>query len=349
MPELRKNRLPRVLLGAGLALGVVVSPIHASAAAGRDLAHEMYICVSMTKGFVIGGVIQQISGVYRSADRVSIEHVGFNHPRQDGIAWDPRDPGTFFTVGLNGVLRATDDGANWRIMTGWDMTEPKDIAIDPRAPDHIYIGLPDGIGVSRDAGRTWARMNKGIRRSYTQTIVVDRTRQGRLVAGTELGIYTSDDAAKTWKLARKSQATVTDIKQSPHDPKVFLASTQSDGAWLSRDGGKTWKTLEQAPKTVTLHNCDFDARDPRRLVLSGWGCGVVVSEDGGETWSERNAGLPNAKVWRAAIDPDIAGRIYASPHQEAVFVSDDFGGSWKPLWFEGATVWEFLFKPAAGK
>jgi hypothetical protein len=335
----------RTTLPPLLALLVVPGALHAQTTTPGPVAHDMYVCVSMTKGFVIGGVIQQRSGIYRSTDRVAVEHVGFNHPRQDGLAWNPRDPATFFTVGLNGVLRTTDDGATWRIMTGWDMTEPKDIAIDPAQPDHLYIGLPDGIGVSRDAGATWRRMNAGIERSYTQTIVVDRTRTGRIVAGTELGIYVSDDAARTWKLARESRATVTDIRQSPHDPERFLASTQSDGAWLSTDGARTWKTLTGAPAEVTLHNCDFDASDPSRLLLSGWGCGVVVSEDGGTTWHARNDGLPNTEVWRASFDPDVPGRVYASPHQEAVYSSDDYGRTWKPLWFEGAVVWEFVFKP----
>jgi photosystem II stability/assembly factor-like uncharacterized protein len=225
------------------------------------------------------------------------------------------------------------------------MTEANDIAVDPNAPDHVYIGLPDGIGVSRDRGVTWQRVDDGIRRKYTQTVAVDRTRAGRLLAGTELGIYVSDDAARSWRLVRPSTATVTDIRQSPHDPAVFLASTQSDSVWFSSDGGSTWRTMEGAPAGMTLHNCAFDATDRNRLALSGWGCGVVVSEDGGKTWVARNSGLPNTEVWRVGIDPDISGRLYASPHQESVYVSDDFGRTWRPHWFEGAIVWEFVFKP----
>ncbi|WP_175414852.1 WD40/YVTN/BNR-like repeat-containing protein [Nibricoccus aquaticus] len=307
--------------------------------------HDLYLCVSQSKPFVIGMKVQQLNGIYRIDDQETPVHVGFNHPRQDTLTVDPRGARTIFSVGLNGVLRYSIDGKSCRIMTSWDMTEPKDIAIDPHAPDTLYIGLPDGIGVSHDGGQTWKRSNKGITRSYTQSILVDRTRQGRVLAGTELGIYLSEDGAKTWRRVFETSHTVNDIKQSPHDPRVMLAVTQSDGAVLSRDGGATWKAISQIDKKHTLHNGDFDATDPKRLAVSGWGCGVLVSEDGGATWVSRNDGLPNREVWRVAIDPDRPGRLYASPHQNAVFSSDDFGRTWKKQWFEAATVWDFVFVP----
>lgn len=310
-------------------------------------AHDLYMGVSMTKGFVIGGKIQRISGLYRSRDRETVEHVGFNHPRQDTLASDPRDRDRLYTVGLNGVLSTRDGGQSWRILTGWDMTEPKDIALDPNAPDHLYIGLPDGVGVSRDRGRTWRRLNEGIRRSYTQTIVVDRTKAGRVLAGTELGIYLSEDAAASWRRVLETRATVNDIVQSPHDPRHFAAVTQRDGAWESRDGGVTWRRMTGVGDARTLHNVAFDANDRRRLAISSWHTGVLVSEDGGRTWEARNTGLPVTDVWRVAIDPDLPGRLYAGPHESAVHVSDDYGRTWRSHWFEGAIVWDFVFVPRA--
>src|SRR5690606_30010046 len=97
-----------------------------------------------------------------------IVHVGFNHPRIDALAADPRDPQVLYTAGLNGVMRSLDAGRSWRIMTSWDMTEPKDLAIDPHQPDRVYIALPDGIGVSEDRGQSWQRRQEGITRPYTQ-------------------------------------------------------------------------------------------------------------------------------------------------------------------------------------
>ena len=328
--------------GLAFALAVVL----AGATTAAEFPHDLYICVGMTKDFVVTtGKVQGLSGIYRSADRVTIEHVGFNHPRQDSLAADPRNPARFYTVGLNGVLGTSDDGRTWRILTSWDMTEPKDIAIDPHASDHLYISLPDGVGVSLDRGMTWRHMDDGIRRKYTQSIVVDRSQQGRLVAGTELGIYLSEDGAKTWKLMQKSDATFTDVEQSPHDPRCFVAVTQRNGAWESTDGARSWRRIAAVGAEHTLYNIQFDPTNPARLALCGWGCGVLVSEDGGQTWAPCNAGLPNVNVCRVGIDPDISGRLYASPYQEAVYLSDDFGRTWRRGWFEASLVWDFVFVP----
>jgi photosystem II stability/assembly factor-like uncharacterized protein len=306
-------------------------------------AHDMYLCVSMAGTYVIGSQVPRLNGVYRTTDRQELVHLGFNHPRVDALEADPRDPTVLFIAGLNGVMRSKDGGRSWRIMTGWEMTEPKDIAIDPHQPDRVFVALPDGIGVSDDGGETWSRRQEGIRRAYTQTIVVDRAVANRLIAGTELGVYRSEDAGNSWQKVLATEATATDVQQSPHDPQHLLAATQSDGGWESTDGGRTWQNLRSLPRNHTLHNIVFDPSTPRRLAVCGWGLGVSVSEDGGRTWHPRNAGLPNTEVWRVAADPDFPGRLYASPHESPIHISDDFGRTWRPHFFEGATVWDVTF------
>lgn len=336
------NRLTLTSLCAMILSGAGLAPrIHAA-----ETAHDLVVCASMTRDFTIGKRTTRDSGLFLIENRTTPRHFGFNHPRQDAIVADPRDRSVLFTVGLNGVLGSRDDGKTWRILTSWDMTEPKDIAIDPNLPDHVYIALPDGIGVSTDAGQTWERRDAGIRRKYTQTLVIDRTRAGHVLAGTEKGIYLSRDGALTWTLVQAVDATVTDLDQSPHDPAVFMATTQENGVLMSRDSGSSWRRLDGITAAHTLYNGDFDATDPDRLAVCGWTLGVQVSEDGGRTWVTRNEGLPNTNVWKVGVDPDISGRIYCSPHQEAVHVSDDFGRTWRPGFFEGAIVWDFAFLPS---
>jgi photosystem II stability/assembly factor-like uncharacterized protein len=314
--------------------------------AAEPPAHEMFVCVSVaSKGQVIGSKARSVSGLYRTTDRVELKHIGFNHPRIDSVARDPHHPQTLFAVGLNGVLRSTDDGRSWRFMTSWDMTEAKHVIVDPSQPGRVFIALPDGIGLSEDDGMTWRRSDEGIRRKYTQTLALDRHAPRRILAATEKGIYLTEDSARTWRLVQASEATVTDVRQSPHDPRVFFAVSQSNGAWLSRDAGLTWRHLDGLTSAHTLHNGCFDATNPQRLAVSGWDLGVMVSEDGGATWSARNEGLPNRNIWLVGLDPDLAGRMYASPHEGAVHVSDDLGRTWRPLWFESATVHDFVFLP----
>jgi hypothetical protein len=318
----------------------------AAAAVAADLKHDLYFCVNVSgQGSVMGSRVAAASGLYRSSDREKMEHVGFNNFRTFGLTSDPRNPNILLETVIDGAQRSTDRGKTWRRTTGWEMTEPKGIAFDPNAPDHVYMGLPDGIAVSHDGGQTWRRSHDGIKRAFTHPIIVDRTKQGRVIAGTELGIYLSEDGARTWRLVQSTAKVTYSLEQSPHDPRVILAATSADGAFVSRDGAVTWQRLAAVPAKHTLHYARFDPHDAKRLVLCGWEAGVQVSEDGGATWSDRTAGLPNRQIWSIAVDPDIPGRLYASPYLAPVHVSDDFGRTWRPKYFEKAIVYDICFIP----
>jgi hypothetical protein len=293
----------------------------------------------------MGSAASVASGLYRSNDRRNFEHVGFSHIRTFAATYDPREPTTLFVSVLDGVLRGRERGTHWRRMTSWDLTEPKAIHFDLNAPDHIYAGLPDGIAVSRDRGETWQRMNEGIRRGYTHSLAIDRTKAGRLLAGTELGIYLTEDGARTWKLVQPTEKVTYDLQQSPHDPRDFLAVTSANGAMRSGDGGRSWRAIEGVSKQHTLHFGQFDPHDARRIVICGWEAGVLLSEDGGQTWNDRSGGLPNRQVWCVTPDPDFPGRLYAAPYLKPVYVSDDMGRTWRPLTFEKAIIYNFMFVP----
>ncbi len=67
----------------------------------------------------------------------------------------------------------------------------------------------------------------------------------RLLAGTRQGIYSSDDAAKTWiRPPSIFPLDIVDLGVDPRDPK-YLVATDSTGGYLfeSRDGGDTWKAF----------------------------------------------------------------------------------------------------------
>lgn len=336
--------IARRLFFAGL--GLAASGGSGAAAVPTPLKHDLYVCANLSgQSGVMGRSGAARSGLYRSADRQNFEHLGPHHIRMFTLTHDPREVSTLYLAALDGVLRTRDGGRTWRTLTSWDMTEPHAVAFDLQRPDHLYAGLPDGIAVSHDRGQSWQRMNAGIRRAYTQTITVDRTLAGRVLAGTEKGIFLTEDGARTWRLVQATDKTTYDLRQSPHDSKKFLAATSCDGALRSDDGGRTWRRVPGIGADHTLHNGEFDPADARRLVLCGWGVGVRLSEDGGQTWSDRTAGLPNHEVWSVAFDPDLPGRLYAAPYLQPLHVSDDLGRSWRPLQFEKAIVFSIVFVP----
>jgi photosystem II stability/assembly factor-like uncharacterized protein len=316
--------------------------------AGATPVHDLYLFGAVNiAGRVAGSRDVAKNGVYgRQADG-SFAHRGINYPAMLTGSFDPRDSQVFHVAALCGVMTTTDGGHTWRIGTRWDMTEPKSVMVDPNAPDTVYAALPDGLGVSTDRGHSWSRHENGLpeRGKYTQVVTVDRTQAGRVFAGCETGIYFTEDAAQNWRRVFVTVDTVTDIRQSPHDPRHWLAVTQSAGAVMSRDSGLTWEKIAGLPTGQASFNVVFDPTRANRLAVSSWSLGLLTSEDGGVTWTARNDGLPeNHRVWRTAIDPDT-GMLLADVDGDTLFASDDFGRTWRSIGMAGSRIQSFVFVP----
>jgi photosystem II stability/assembly factor-like uncharacterized protein len=306
--------------------------------------HSLYMSATLSQDFTIGRRVTSDSGLYVSHDRETARHLGFHHPRLDRGDYDPRDPDVLYVGALNGVLGTRDGGQSWKILTSWDMTEAKDVKVDPHRPDRVLAALPDGIAISPDQGKTWHYSDEGIRRKYTQTLAPDRVRKDHILAGTELGIFRSTDGGLLWTSVLATSATVNHIVQSPHDPDRFLAATQENGAWLSGDAGLTWKQVHPPEPVSSFHTAAFHPRRPGVLTLGGWGYGLRLSTDLGKSWSQPE-GLPHDNIWSHTMDPDYPDRLYASLYRDTVYVSDDFGRTWEPFLFPGATIWGYIFVP----
>jgi hypothetical protein len=310
--------------------------------------YDFYICANINRNYVIGSKIETTNGLFqRDVKTHEWQHFGYNDTTISALAFDPRDRNVIYTTSLNGIWRSLDGGTTWRMTNSWDMTEGRDVEVDPHSPDTVYLALPDGVAVSTNRGETWERRERGLpdRGKYTQTIAVDRTQAGRVLAGCEKGVFLSENSGHQWRQVLPTQTTVNDVQQSPDDPKLWFAATDSDGVWVSRDGGASWTQFTGIPAGKAYYNVTFDPTHPNRMAVASWARGVWTTEDGGETWNSRNAGLPeNARAWRVGVDPN-EGRLYASIFQETLYFSDDFGRTWHPDALEGSLVNAFLSVP----
>jgi hypothetical protein len=333
-----------VILGSKMRSLVLVVLLAAPLAA----QYRLYACMRVQKNWVAGAPLAP-SGLFVQPSGGAWEHLGFNHPLIVAADFDPRDPDTLYLAAGNGLIQVSESGRRWRILTGHEVTELRDVSVGRHAPGVVYFAHTAGIGITRDGGRTFENVAPTPRRRYVESVRADRSRAGRLVCGGESGLFTSEDGGRTWRLAGASGFQIMRIEQSPHDPNHWLATTQQGGLFVSTDGAVTFENLGNVGVGRNLYDIAFDPTEPRRLALAGWGPGVLVSEDGGQTWQGRNHGLPSTEVWSVAFDPGRSGRLLASVHEEALFVSEDAGRSWRREGLEGSVVYRMKFVPEAAR
>ena len=306
----------------------------------------LYTCMATTKNYVVGAKLPP-SGIFLKTARGQWRHAGHNHPFISALDYDPSDPSTLYVAAGNGLLRVTGRGEQWKILTGNDVTELLDVAVDRNSPGTIYFCHTAGIQVTHDRGATWQNASAGLRRKYTAAIRVDRRRSGVVVAGTEEGMFRSEDGGKSWRLAGAAGYDIMHIEQSPHDPCYWLAATQGGGLFASHDCGVTFESAGNLGVGRNLYDIAFDPASP---IASPWRVGDSASpfrKTAAKPGSGSNSGLPRTDVWSVAFDPVHHDRIYASVHEEALYVSGQRRESWTQDGLEGSLVFRMKFVPEA--
>jgi len=308
--------------------------------------YTLYTCTVNSKDYVVGARLPT-SGIFLKPANGEWRHAGYNVPFLTALDYDPLDPSVLYVAAGNGLLRVTEGGERWKILTGSEVTELLDVAVDPHAPGTVYFSHTAGIRVSHDRGATWQDAGAGLRRKYTAAIRVDRQHSGFLVAGNEQGIFRSPDGGKSWQLAGASGLQTLHIEQSPHDPCYWLAATEGGGLFASTDCGASFESVGNLGVGRNLYDMAFDPASADVIAVAGWGIGVAISEDRSKTWRLGNAGLPASSVWSVAFDPAHSGWLYAGVHEEGLYVSRDYGRTWVKDGLEGGAVFRMRFVPEA--
>jgi len=308
--------------------------------------YTLYTCMITSKDYVVGAKLPP-SGIFLKPSGGDWKHSGYNHPFIKALDYDPRDPATLYVAAGNGLIRVR--GEQWKILTGNDVTELLDVAVDRNAPGTIYFTHTRGLRATHDGGATWTDVSASLHRKYSEAIRVDSRKSGVLIAGNEEGIFRSENAGKSWKRAGAAGYQVLHIEQSPHDPCYWLAATQSGGLFASTDCGVSFESNGNLAAGQNIVDIAFDPTDAKRIAVAGWSFGVAVSDDLGKTWQFRSVGLPSTAAWSVAFDPAKPGRIYASIHEEALFVSQDYGRTWARDGLLGSRVFRMKFVPEAAR
>jgi photosystem II stability/assembly factor-like uncharacterized protein len=209
---------------------------------------------------------------------------------------------------------------------------------DPHNASKVYLGTSDGhIFLSNDQGQHWnllSRIGSGQDDVVTH-IIVDPRNSNHLFASTWTlysgggGVYRSEDAGRTWKLAGLAKETVRALAQAPTNPREFVAGSLT-GVYRSMDDGNTWERISPA-NHEDLRNFDSVAFDPRdeKIIYAGTYHLPWKTMDGGKNWSPVVKGMiDDSDVMSIVVDPENPSNVHATACS-GIYHSVDAGQNWK--------------------
>ena len=158
----------------------------------------------------------------------------------------PHEAGVIWTGSDDGLVQVTRDNCvSWTDVTPKGLKECliNAIEVSPHDPGTAYIATTrykfndhtPGIYRTRDYGKTWTNISKGIPHgSFTRVVREDEKVKGLLVAGTENGIYLSWNDGASWSPFQLNLpiTAITDI-QLKHDDMIIGTSGRS--FWILDD------------------------------------------------------------------------------------------------------------------
>ena len=208
----------------------------------------------------------------------------------------------------------------------------------------ILVGtVGQGVMMSGDDGESWTRA--GVRQGMHSDCIVrmlrsDPRKPEVVYAGTDLGLYRSDDGGTTWRWLDNSMkgSHVWSIAIDPRDPAVMFAGTgtpSTPGIFRSTDGGKSWAKLrvdiaDECPNVGVPRPTGIavDPTNDRNVWVGLEVDGVRYSTDGGETWARLNGQIANQDVHSMLVVEGPPKTVFTVVNDD-IWRSTDDGKSWQ--------------------
>jgi len=210
----------------------------------------------------------------------------------------------------------------------------------------ILVGTPgQGVFRSVDEGESWTRgsIGQGLHSdAIIRSLVAHPQRPDTVYAGSDMGLYRSDDAGERWQLldTPMNRQAVWSFAFDPNRPNTMLAGTGTPnvpGLFRSTDAGLTWA----AENVDIARDCPavgvprptglaFDPTDSKKTWLGLEVDGVRRSCDGGVAWESAAGEIHNLDVHNLAVTLGPPKTIFILVNND-VWSSTDDGEHWQAM------------------
>ena len=190
------------------------------------------------------------------------------------------------------------------------------IVVDPRDPQHIYIGIScAGVFETKDGGVTWAVRNQGLRADFLPNPHVEVGHDPHL------------------------------LLMCPSNPDVLWQQNHC-GIFRSTNAGEAWDDITDATEVTRYGFCiAIDELDENKAwvipvtsdhmrVAVNQALAVYHTDDGGKTWTDFRAGLPQEGCFDIVLRHSLAKKdntMIFGTSTGNLFLSEDYGQSWRAL------------------
>lgn len=219
----------------------------------------------------------------------------------------------------------------------------------------IIVGtVGQSIMRSEDNGQTWARI--GPRRGFAyeasvRCLAMHPHQPSMLFAGTEKGLYRSDDAGANWRFVDSAlnDYYLWALAIDPVNPEIMFAGTGTPtpaAIFRSEDGGRSWqkRPVEIATEcenvgTPRVTSIAVDPVEPKNVWMSLEVDGARRSTDGGESWSLVEA-TDRLDIHNVAVTAGPPRTVFIMANRE-IYASKDNGAGWETLGMQKNIPWEY--------
>lgn len=203
----------------------------------------------------------------------------------------------------------------------------------------LFVATAGGLAICDRRDGPWREIGRAL---VEQTITCVSAGGATLLAGTNDGIWRSEDAGQSWQEANQGLG-IRHARWIAHHPTVAglaFAGTEPAGIFVSRDDGATWRGCPEVEWLRDQHRW-FLPYSPGAGCVRSFAChgeriyaavevgGLLRSDDSGATWRlvEGSTGDPdhNATVPRTFLHPDVHEIVVLPTSPDMLFAATKHG------------------------
>ena len=194
-------------------------------------------------------------------DKQRADYMAFNAPQTAGIPL--YSSGHPATGGNTGLIKSTDGGQTWDVVATV-LDPPVDfhaMTVSKSDPNTIigYDSGGRGLFKTTDAGKTWEKLDNPPAQ-YVTSLAISPTDPKIVFAGTNNGLYESDDGAASWTQLNQYKGMAVMALAFDIDGNLY-ASTEESVLAKSLDLGKTWENITRPPNSLTATSIAVDSQN----------------------------------------------------------------------------------------